>query len=577
MAEQRVKTRAGKRPAAAGGASELVFLALGGLGEIGMNCYLYGSGPPDAREWMMVDIGITFPEGDYEPGVDVILPDVRFIEDEHVSLNGIVLTHAHEDHFGALIELWPRLKVPVYATPFTAQLLKAKLSEAGNRVKIPIREIPVGGTFKVGPFDLEFVAVAHSIPEPQALLIKTADGKVLHTGDWKIEPTPYATGTDTDQGRLMAIGAEGVDALICDSTNAMREGRSPSESEVAKSLAAEIKKCQGAVAVTIFSSNVARMQAVADAAKATGRTLVVAGRAMHRMIAVALETGHLNKDFKHHDQDHFQTLPPERALLLCTGSQGEPRAALARMADNEHPMIRLTARDTVIFSSRTIPGNEKVVGRIQNRLVERGIQIITDNDALVHVTGHPRRDELKEMYSWVKPRIAIPMHGEARHMAANAALAKACGVPQVMVVRNGDIVRLAPGNGAVIDEAPVGRLYRDGRLLVESTEGPVRDRRKLAQVGIAVVSLVLDTRGNIAADPDVVLDGIPETDTEGRDVLDLVLDAVDNTLKSFPPKRRLDLAKVEDAVRKAVRGTIDNAWGKRPIVKVMTATVEAGK
>ncbi len=574
MAEQRAKVRAGKRPAASGGASELVFLALGGLGEIGMNCYLYGTGPADKRQWLMVDIGITFPEGEFDPGVDVILPDLRFIEDDHVDLAGIVITHAHEDHFGALIELWPRLKVPVHATPFTAQLLKAKLAEGGNRVKIPIKEIPVSSTFKVGAFDLEFVAVAHSIPEPQALLIKTAEGKVLHTGDWKIEPTPYGSGTDTDAQRLTQIGLDGVDALICDSTNAMREGRSPSETEVAVSLAAEIKKCSGAVAVTIFSSNVARMQAISDAAKATGRTLVVAGRAMHRMIAVAMETGHLRPDFRYHDQDHFQHLAPEKALLLCTGSQGEQRAALARIADNEHPVIRLTPRDTVIFSSRTIPGNEKVVGRIQNRLVERGIQIITDADALVHVTGHPRRDELREMYGWVKPRIAIPMHGEARHLAANAALAKTCGVPQVMVVRNGDIVRLAPGDGAVIDEAPTGRLFRDGRLLVESTEGPVRDRRKLAQVGIAVVSLVLDTRGNIAADPDVVLDGIPETDTEGRDILDLVIDAVDGTLKSFPPKRRLDQERLEEAVRKTVRGTIDHAWGKRPIVKVMTATVE---
>jgi ribonuclease J len=575
MADQRVKTRAGKRPAAAGGASELVFLALGGLGEIGMNCYLYGTGPADQRQWLMVDIGITFPEGDYEPGVDVILPDVRFIENDQANLTGIVITHAHEDHFGALIELWPRLKAPVYATPFAAQLLKAKLSEAGNRVKIPITEIPVASSFKIGPFDLEFVAVAHSIPEPQALLIKTPEGKVLHTGDWKIEPTPYATGTDTDAERLTALGAEGVDAIICDSTNAMREGRSPSETEVAKSLGIEIAKCTGAVAVTIFSSNVARMQAVADAAKATGRTLVVAGRAMHRMIAVAIETGHLRQDFRYHDQDHFALVPPDKVLLLCTGSQGEPRAALARIADNEHPMIKLSPRDTVIFSSRTIPGNEKVVGRIQNRLVDRGIAIVTDTDALVHVTGHPRREELREMYAWVKPKLAIPMHGEARHMAAHAALAKAAGVPQVMIVRNGDIVRLAPGAGAVIDEAPVGRLYRDGRLLIESNNAPVRDRRKLAQVGIAVVSLVLDTRGQIAADPDVVLDGVPEATGEGKDMLDLVLDAIDGALRSFPPKRRQDQERVEDAVRKAVRGTIENAWGKRPIVKVMTATVDA--
>ena len=575
MAEQRSKTRAGKKPAAGGGASELVMLALGGLGEIGMNCYLYGTGPAGSREWLMVDVGITFPEGDNEPGVDVILPDVRFIEDEHVNLAGIVITHAHEDHIGALIELWHRLKVPVYATPFAAGLLKAKLAEIGNRVKIPIKEIQPGSKFKVGSFDLEYIAVAHSIPEPQALLISTPEGRVLHTGDRKIDPTPYGTGTDTDSARLQALGDAGIDAMLCDSTNALREGRSPSETDVARSLQKLIGECTGAVAITIFSSNVGRIQAIAEAAHATGRTLIVAGRAMHRMIAVAMETGHLPRSLRTQDQEHFQHISPHKALVLCTGSQGEMRAALARIADGEHPAIRLTERDTVIFSSRTIPGNEKTVGRIQNKLVERGIKLITDGDALVHVTGHPRRDELKEMYAWVRPKLAIPMHGEARHMRANADLAKAAGVPQVMIVRNGDIVRLAPGEGAVIDEAPVGRLFRDGRLLVESTEGPVRDRRKLSQVGIAVVSLVLDTRGQIAADPDVILDGIPETDANGQDMLDLVLDAIDNTLRSIPPKRRMEQERVEDIIKKAVRGTIDNAWGKRPIVKVMTATVES--
>ncbi len=575
MPDQGAKAHTGGRSGGGGGASELVFCALGGLGEIGMNCYLYGTGPADHRKWLMVDIGITFPEGEFDPGVDVILPDVRFIEDEHVNLCGIVITHAHEDHFGALLELWPRLKVPVYATPFVATLLKAKMAENGNRTKVQITEIQPGSRFKVGPFDLEFVKVAHSVPEPQALLIRTAEGKVLHTGDWKIEPTPYATGTDTDAQRIRALGEEGIDALICDSTNAMREGRSPSETEVAKSLAEVIRTCSGAVAVTIFSSNVARIQAIADAARLTGRTLIVAGRAMHRMIAVAMETGHLRKDFRAHDQDHFQHISPEKALLLCTGSQGEPRAALSRIAENEHPVIKLTDRDMVVFSSRTIPGNEKTVGRIQNALVERGIRIVTDNDALVHVTGHPRREELKEMYAWTKPRLAIPMHGEARHLAAHAKLAKDAGVPEVMIVRNGDIVRLAPGEGAVIDEAPVGRLFRDGRLIVDSSEGPVRDRRKLAQVGIAVVSLVFDERGQIAADPDVVLDGIPQRDEHGNDMLDLVLDAVDNALKQIPPKRRRDQDKVEDTVRKTVRGVIDHAWGKKPIVKVMTATVEA--
>ncbi|MEQ1648918.1 MAG: ribonuclease J [Hyphomicrobiaceae bacterium] len=570
MAETEKTARASRT-----GGSELVLCALGGLGEIGMNCYLYGSGPKNAREWMMVDIGITFPEGEFEPGVDVILPDLRFIEDEHVNLKGIVLTHAHEDHFGALIELWPRLKVPVYATPFTAALIRAKLAEQGNKVRIPIREIPVQGKFEVGPFNLEFISMAHSIPEPQALVIRTADGTVLHTGDWKIDATPYGTGTDTDAARISALGIEGVSALICDSTNALREGRSPSESDVAASLIEVIGKCSGAVGVTIFSSNVARIQAIWEAARAQGRVLVVAGRAMHRMISVAMETGHLPPDFKYVDQNQFSQLSPSKALVLCTGSQGESRAAVARIAAGEHPQIKFGQGDTLIFSSRTIPGNERPVGRIQNRLVERGVKLITDTDALVHVTGHPRRDELKEMYAWVKPQLAIPMHGEARHLAAHAELARKAGVPKVMIVRNGDIVRLAPGEGKVIDEAPVGRMYRDGDLLVDSSSGPVRDRRKLSEVGICVVSLVLDEKGGIAAEPDAILDGIPETDAEGTEMYDIVTDAIDNTLKSMPPKRRADQERVEEAVRRSVRGAIENAWGKRPIVKVMTAIVDA--
>ncbi|HRK19148.1 MAG TPA: ribonuclease J [Hyphomicrobiaceae bacterium] len=556
------------------GASELVFAALGGIGEIGMNCYLYGSGPADARQWLMVDLGITFPEGEFDPGVDVILPDTRFIEDEHVNLAGIVLTHAHEDHFGALIELWPRLKVPVYATPFTAALIKAKLAEQGNRVGIVINEVPVQGRFKVGPFDLEFIAVAHSIPEPQALLISTPEARVLHSGDWKIEDTPYATGTRTDANRLKALGDQGITAFMCDSTNAMREGRSPSESDVAQSLIDVVGKCGGVVAVTTFSSNVGRIRAIAEAAAANGRVLVVAGRALHRIIAVAQDTGHLPRSLKTLDQTQFGQISPSRCLVICTGSQGEGRAAVARIAQGDHPHVKLGQGDTIIFSSRTIPGNERAVGRIQNKLVERGVRLITDADALVHVTGHPRREELKDMYGWVRPQVAIPMHGEARHLAAHAELAKGLGVPKVLRVRNGDIVRLAPGEAAVIDEAPVGRLFRDGDLLVEGDSGTVRDRRKLAEAGIVVVSLVLDGKGGIAAEPDAILDGIPETDAEGTEIFDIVVDAVDGTLRSIPPKRRSDTGRVEEAVRRAVRSAVENAWGKRPIVKVMTAIVD---
>lgn len=554
--------------------SELVFVALGGLGEIGKNCYLYGTGPEDDRTWIMVDLGITFPEGDFEPGVDVILPDLRFVEDEHIKLAGIVLTHAHEDHIGALLELYPRLNVPIYATPFTAGLLRAKQAEFAGHVRPDIHIVKPGSAFKVGPFDLEFVEVAHSIPEPQGLVIKTPEGTVYHTGDWKVDATPFI-GTDTDAPRLRALGEGGIDALICDSTNAMREGRSPSETEIAAKLTEVIATGKRAVAVTIFSSNVSRIKAIAAAAEANGRSLVVAGRAMHRMIAVAIETGHLPKTFRHYDQSHYQMLDPAKALVLCTGSQGEPRAAIARIADQQHPDIKLGHGDMMIFSSRTIPGNEKAVGRIQNKLVELGVDLITDNEALVHVTGHPRRDELRDMYAWIKPKFAIPMHGEARHLAAHAELARKAGVPKVMVVRNGDIVRIAPGDPAVIDEAPVGRLFRDGRLLVGAEEAPLRERRKLSFVGVAFVSVVINRKGELIADPDIVMDGIPETAADGKEMVEIAADAAEGALRSIPPSRRKDADMVEEAIAKSIRAAIDQAWGKKPIVHCIVTKVDA--
>ncbi len=551
-----------------GDRDELVFMALGGIGEIGMNCYLYGFGPADDRQWLMVDLGITFPEGENDPGVDVILPDLRFIEAERAGLAGLVLTHAHEDHFGAVIELWPRLKAPIYATPFTAALLKAKLAEYGGGAKMPIHEVALNSRFDVGPFGVELISVAHSIPESNALAISTPHGLILHTGDWKIDPTPVI-GAPTDTDRLAALGAEGVTAMICDSTNALRDGRSPSELDVAQALARIIGGAKRRVAVTIFASNVARLRAVADAARRAGRQLVVAGRAMHRMIDVAISTGYLPQNFKYLDQDQFSYLQPHEVVALCTGSQGEPRAAMARVAADEHPAIKLDKGDLVIFSSRTIPGNERAVGQIQNRLVDMGCELVTDNDALVHVTGHPRREELKEMYGWVKPRIAIPMHGEARHLAEHAKLARAAGVSEVVSVRNGDIVRLAPGAAGIIDEAPVGRLFRDGHLLVPSEDGPVRERRSLAFAGIVVVALPQSARDGVVPDPEVMLDGVPVRDAEGRSMLDIVRDAVEGTIASIPRKRQQDTEMVREAVRRAVRAAVDHAWGKRPIVKVL--------
>jgi ribonuclease J len=567
MSEQRTQRTKAR------GTDELVFLALGGLGEIGMNAYLYGYGPPDARQWLMVDLGITFPEGEDDPGVDVILPDLRFIEEERSTLAGIVITHAHEDHIGAVIELWPRLGVPVYATPFTAGMLKAKLGEFGASLKIPIREIPLNGRFDVGPFNVEMIEMAHSIPETSALAIRTPAGLLLHTADWKRDQAPII-GKAPDESRLAALGDEGVLALIGDSTNAMREGESPTEREVAKSLAEIVKAAPHRVAVTTFASNVARIKAVADAARAAGRELVVAGRALHRVINVAIDTGYLPQDFRYVDQQQFDELKRSSVVCLCTGSQGEPRAAMARIADNSHPDISLAKGDLAIFSSRTIPGNEKSVGWIQNSLVRMGVDVLTDEDALVHVTGHPRRGELRQLYAWTRPRIAVPMHGEARHLMAHADLAREAGVPEVQVAYNGDIVRLAPGPVRIVDDAPVGRLFRDGRLIVSSTDGPVRERRKLAAVGIVAVALALSRKGELMADPKVAVDGVPAEDDDGEPMDEIVLSAVEGTLRSIPRDRRRDLDMVTEAVRRSVRSAVADAWGKKPIVKVLLTVIE---
>lgn len=566
MAEQRARARG------ANAGDELVFMALGGLGEIGLNVYLYGIGAEDHRQWLMVDLGVTFPH-EAEPGVDVVLPDLRFIEKEAAALAGIVLTHAHEDHIGAVIDLWPRLKAPIYATPFTARMLRSKVVEHSGNLKLPITEMPLGGRFSVGRFDVELVTMSHSIPEPSGVAIRTPRGLVFHTGDWKLDQTPLI-GDPTDEAKIRALGEEGVTALVCDSTNAFRDGRSPSEIEVASSLAKIIKGAKRCVAVTMFASNVARIRAVADAARATGRHLVVVGRALHRVIQVAIDTGYLPQDFRSLDQARFSYLQPDEVLAVCTGSQGEPRAALSRIAADEHPDVSLGRGDLVIFSARTIPGNEKAVTKVLNNLALLGCDILTDADALVHVTGHPRREELKQMYAWLRPRVAIPMHGEARHLREHARLAKAAGVPEVHTLMDGQMVRIAPGPSAVIDEAPVGRLYRDGRLIVPGDEGPVRERRTLSVVGVVAVAVVLNRRGGVVGEPEAALDGIPSETAAGESMEDLILDAVDGTLASIPQAKRRDPELVRDAVKRAVRAAVEQAWGKKPIAKVLITVVD---
>jgi ribonuclease J len=554
-----------------GKVDELVFMALGGLGEIGMNAYLYGFGPPNARSWLMVDLGITFPH-ETEPGADVVLPDLRFIVADRKNLAGLVLTHAHEDHIGAVLDLWPSLDCPIYATPFTAGMLKTKSGEAG--ATLPIRTIPLGGRFTAGVFDVEFVGLTHSIPEPNGIAIRTPAGLVFHTGDWKFDETPVA-GKPHDAAKLQSLGDEGVHAIVCDSTNAMREGRSASEADVAKTLEKLIADAPRCVAVTLFASNVARVISVAEAARKAGRTLVVAGRALHRIIEVAIETGYLPENFSYLDQQRFGDLSRNKVVVLCTGSQGETRAAVARIAEDQHPDISLDKGDTIIFSSRTIPGNEKAVGRVQNAFARLGVDIITDAEALVHVTGHPRRDELKDMYAWLRPKISVPMHGESRHLQEHAKLARACGVKDTFTLVDGEILKLWPEPASVVDEAPVGRLYRDGNLIVPDAEGPIKARRKLSFAGIAVVSMVLSRRGEVLGEPGLVLEGIPAADRDGESMRDVVFDAIDGTLRSIPQKRRSDAGMVQEAVQRAVRAAINEAWGKKPVVKVLLSVVEA--
>lgn len=560
------------RPSGNAQSDELVFMALGGLGEIGMNVYLYGFGPPRARTWLMVDLGVTFPH-ESEPGADVVLPDLRFITAERKNLVGLVLTHAHEDHIGAVIDLWPSLECPVFATPFTAGLLKMKLGEFGGARTLPIREIPLGGRFKAGSFDIEFVHLSHSIPEPNGLAIRTPAGTVFHTGDWKLDSTPVV-GRPHDTEKLKALGNEGVLALVGDSTNATREGRSASEADVATTLKKIISEAPRCVAVTLFASNVARIASIAAAAHAAGRTLVVAGRALHRIIEVAIETGYLPQGFTYLDQQRFSELSRDKIVLLCTGSQGEMRAAIARIAADEHPDISLDRGDLVVFSSRTIPGNEKAVARVQNALARLGVDILTDAEALVHVTGHPRRDELRDMYAWLRPKIAVPMHGEARHLKEHAKLARACGAAETFTIVDGEMLKLWPEPATVIDEAPVGRLYRDGNLIVPDIEGPVKARRKLSFVGIVVIAMTLTRRGEVLGEPGVVLEGIPAVGADGDPMREIVLDAIDGTIRSIPPKRRGDRVMLQDAVQRAVRSAINETWGKKPVVKVLVSVVD---
>jgi ribonuclease J len=551
---------------------QLVFAPLGGVGEIGMNLSAYGLGDQRRRQWLIVDVGVSFASEEHLPGIDLIFPDIRYLVEERKNIAGIVITHSHEDHFGALFDLWPKLKVPVYATPFTAALIEAKRASEPGAPEVLVKTMPLGSRFNVGPFDVELCSMAHSIPESNALILRTPHGNLLHTGDWKLDPTPVV-GQPTDEAKLRRLGEEGVLAVMGDSTNAVRGGRSPSEADVARTLAELIANAPARVAVTTFASNVARLRAVADGARAAGREVVVVGRAMERVVQVARETGYLDGVQEFRGPDVYGYLPPDKVVALCTGSQGEARAALARIAQDEHPDITLARGDRVIFSSRTIPGNEKAVSTVINGLIDQSIEVITDRTHMVHVSGHPRVAEMEEMLGWVKPKILVPVHGEALHLSEHAAIGRRLGIPKIVNCRNGDLVQLAPGDPGIIDELPHGRVYKDGVVLVGAESRTIAERRRLSFVGMVTVALAVTEKGQLAADPEVELLGVPELGKTGLPLADVARDAVHDTVESLPKPKRRDPDALAEAVRRAVRAALAEQWGKKPICHVHVLTV----
>ena len=552
----------------------LVFVPLGGLGEIGMNCGLYGYGPEKHRKWIMVDLGVSFAGPDL-PGIDLIMPDISFIEKIRKDLLALIITHAHEDHIGAVAELWPRLKCPVYATPFAAGLLEAKRLMEPNAPNIKTHVVQQGGTIELGPFSVEFVAVAHSIPESNALAIRTPAGLIVHTGDWKIDETPMV-GRPTDEARFRALGDEGVLALICDSTNVLRAGISPSETDVAKTLMELVSDAPGRVIVTTFASNVARLKSTADAAAAAGRRVAIVGRAMDRVVTVARECGYLDGVMPFLSAQSARDIPRKQLVVLATGSQGEPRAALARMAEDEHPDLKLSTGDRVIFSSRPIPGNEKAINANINGLVAQGIEVVTDRTALVHVSGHPRQAELARMYEWVRPQIAIPAHGEALHLDEHAKFAKAQGVPKVIKAYNGDVVLIAEtengGEPGVVDQVPHGKIVKDGNQMVSINDDAISQRKRLSFAGVVTVAMAITSKGELAGDPDVMYSGLP-TRVAAGEMGAIIDEAVFSTFDNMPKPKRRDADVVVNAIEKAVRSAVGHAWGKKPNVHVLVIEV----
>ncbi len=536
---------------------ELLFLALGGSDEIGMNVNLYGC----QGKWVMVDLGITFGSAEY-PGTELVLPDLEFIEERRKDLLGIVLTHGHEDHIGAVPYLAAELGVPLYATPFTAALIQGKLDEQGIADEVELNVVPMGGSFDLGPFKFQLMPLAHSILEMSACVIDTPYGRVFHTGDWKLDEQPVI-GKPSTEAELRKVGDEGVLALVCDSTNAFNNDDSGSEGSVFDDLLKSVKDARGRVVITTFASNAARLQTLANVARESGRKLCFAGRSLHRIIEASQSTGYLKNLPEQIDMEAVDSLPRNQVMVVATGGQGEARAALARIADGNHP-VKLEEGDTVIFSSKQIPGNEVAIGRIMNQLAKRNILTVTEKQAHVHVSGHPGRPELAALYDMIRPEMLIPVHGERRHMAEQARFGLAEGISQSIVQSNGDVVRIAPNGPVKIGEERTGRLILDGDVIIPANGDTINQRRRLSWYGMVSVAVALDGSNNLLGEPVIKVHGVPIED-ELSDFLDEASDAAAAAIKS----RKGDLDALREAIRLAVRRVATNWTGKKPIVDVL--------
>ncbi len=544
---------------------ELLYCPLGGAGEIGMNMNLFGYGQEDEHKWIMVDVGVTFAD-DSIPGVDLIYPDPGYAEDKKDNFLGIILTHAHEDHIGAITHVWPKFKCKIYATPFTAALVTEKFREKKIDITSYLQIVQLGSTINLKPFKIEFITMTHSIVEPNGLRIETPAGSILHTGDWKCDPNPLV-GDNMNSKRLIEIGKEGVLTMICDSTNVLSVGRSGSEKDVRDSMLKIIEKQKKRVIVTSFASNVARMETIFYCAEKTGRNISLVGRSMHRIYKAAKQCGYLSDVIEPIDPRDAKNISSEKIIYLCTGSQGEPMGAMNRISNYIHPDVFVEAGDTVIFSSKIIPGNEKKLYKLHNQLVREGINVISEETDFVHVSGHPNRDDLKDMYEWIKPNSIIPVHGEQRHMLEHIDFAKKLNVPHPIKVENGDIVRIFPGDSPeVFDKAPYGKIFLDGNIGVEEESKSIKERRNISQNGHLDITLIITTQGNIHNTPIVNFMGIPILNTEEFKIS--IQDEIDKIAKSFSLNNKKQDENFKDALKVTCRKFTKEKTGKRPITNI---------